>query len=335
LLFDRTYRLLIGKKGQSQGIEIADSLRIQFDIEKTSKKDPNKSTIKVYNLGKTSRAEIEKPDTRVVLYAGYIEEGGPILIFKGGVDYAWSKKEGADIITEFELGDGSQEIRDTTISVGYGKGIKSTQVLNDVAKKMGLPLTLPSNAPERSWNNGLSYYGPARTLLDKVVQGTGLEWSIQNGNLQVIEKGMVTTRQGVLISQESGLVGSPERERLSNAHTHKQKKGEKETGPPIVEPDYDGWRVKTLLMPSLNPGDRIKLEAQFVTGVYRIEEIKHNGDYDASGEWQSELKVVDPKKPIDEKKSSKGGKAARDKPEHKTGYTDDLEDLVEAGGLNA
>jgi hypothetical protein len=311
LLYDRTYRLLIGKKGQSQGIEITDSLRIKFEIEKTAKKNPNKSKIEVYNMRKETRAEVEKPNTRVVLYAGYKDDAGALLIFQGDVSYAWSKKDGADIITEFELGDGATEIRDTTISVGYSKGVKSTQVLNDVSKKMGLPLTLPSNAPSRVWNNGLSFHGPARTLLDKVTKGTGLEWSIQNGNLQVIEHGMVTTRQGILITQDSGMIGSPERERLAKAHTHKQSKTPGgETGQAQIEPDYDGWRVKSLLMPMLNPGDRIRLEGQFVTGVYRIEQVKHEGDSDASGNWQSDLRVVDPRKPLDAKKS-KGGVANR------------------------
>jgi hypothetical protein len=304
-LFDRTYRLLVGKKGSNQGIEITDTLRIEFEIEKTAKKNPNKSKIKVYNMKKETRALCETPDTRVVLYAGYKDEAGALLLFQGNVSYAWSRKEDADIVTEFEVGDGAKEIRDTTVSLGYNKGIKSTQILNDVSKQMGLPLTLPSNAPTRVWNNGLSYHGPARTLLDKVTKGTGLEWSIQNGNLQVIAHGMVTTRQGILIKQDSGMIGSPERERLANAHTHKKKQAQ-----PVIEPDYDGWRVKTLLMPMLNPGDRIKLEAQFVNGVYRIQQVKHEGDSDATGKWQSDLRVVDPRAPLNPK-TTKGGPASR------------------------
>ena len=72
---------------------------------------------------------------------------------------------------------------------------------------------MPSNLVERVWEHGLSFFGPVRTLLDKVTKGSNSEWSIQNGNLQVIEKGMVTTRQGVVIAADSGLIGSPERER--------------------------------------------------------------------------------------------------------------------------
>lgn len=299
MLFDRVYRLLVGKKGTNSGVEITE-LRIQFDIEKGAKKNPNKGSLKIYNLKESTRKEMEKPDTRCVLYAGYKEDQGPLLIFQGNVTYAWTHFDTADVITEFELGDGTQEIRDTTISVGYGKKVKSTQVLNDVSKKMGMPLTLPSNAPEREWNNGLSYYGSAHKLLDKVTKGTGLEWSVQNGNLQVIEKGMVTTRTGLLISKDSGMIKHPERQR-QDKHEASKKKGAEEP-----EKQYDGWKVHCLLLPTLNPGDRVKLESRSVEGIFRIESLKHAGDSHA-GDWQTELNLVDTAKPVAEQKETKGG----------------------------
>lgn len=89
MLFDRVYRLIIGKKGDAKGIEITD-LRIEFDIEKSAKKNPNKSSIKIYNLAKATRTELEKPGTRCVLYAGYKDQDGPLLIFQGDVTFAWT-----------------------------------------------------------------------------------------------------------------------------------------------------------------------------------------------------------------------------------------------------
>lgn len=307
MLFDRVYRLLVGKKGQKSGTEITD-LRIQFTIEKSAKKNPNKGSIKIYNLKKSTREEMEKPDTRCVLYAGYKEEQGALLIFSGNVTYAWSQFEGPDVITELELGDGAQEIRDTVMSVGYGKNIKSTQVLKEVSSKMQLPLTLPSNAIERVWKYGLSFYGPAHVLLDKITKGTGLEWSVQNGNLQVIEQGMVTTRTGILISKDSGLIKHPERMR-SDKHEQSKKKAKKEP-----EKQADGWKVDCLLMPTINPGDRVKLESRSVTGVFRVQKLTHDGD-SHDGDWQTKLTLVDPNKPIADNSDSKGGRGR--------GFTDD------------
>jgi|SRR5215471_12859278 len=305
MLFDRVYRLLVGPKGSQKGLEI-NELRIKFDIEKTADKNPNTNKIQIWNLSENTRKELEKPDTRCLLYAGYSEDRGPLLIFQGDVTFAWSKIDGPDIITEFELGDGSKEIRDTTISVGYNKGVKSNQILNDAAKQMGLPLNLASNLPERVWQNGLSHHGSARTLLDKVTKGTNLEWSIQNGNVQVIEKGMVTTRQGIEIAVDSGMVGSPERERSNKGEA----KSKKKKGASDAKQQWDGWKVKTLLMPTLNPGDRVMLKSRFADGIFRIESLQHTGD-NWEGDWQTELKLVDPAKPIGGKKSTKGGHAER------------------------
>jgi hypothetical protein len=317
LLFDRVYKLQVGQG--TNGVEITD-LRINFDIVKTAKKNPNKSRIQIWNLQKSTRQMCEKPNTRCILYAGYADQDGPILIFSGGITIAWSKYDLPDIITEFELTDGGQEIRDTTISVGYDKNIKSSQILSDVSKKMGLPLNIPSNLADKTWQNGLSFYGPARTLLDKVTKAAGQEWSIQNGNVQVIETGMVTTRQGIVIAADSGLIGSPERERSAyEGNTAEPKKKPAKTkskakakvqNDPLKE--FDGWKVKTLLLPQLNPGDRVQLDTRDVQGIFRCDYIQHKGD-SHDGDWESELKVIDPAKKL-KPKGSKGGATSRGTP---------------------
>ena len=328
MLFDRVYRLLVGQKGQSKGLEISE-LRIQFDIEKSAKKNPNKSSIKIYNLTKATRTELEKPNVRCVLYAGYKDQDGPLLIFQGDVTFAWTQFDLPNVITEFELGDGAAAIRDTTISVGYDKGVNSKQILTDVAKKMDTPLVIPSNLAERVWENGLSFFGPARSLLDKVTKGSKSEWSIQNGNLQVIETGMVTTRQGIVISATSGLIKSPERERAAKdgaskkSSTASDDSDEETVAGSEPAKGIDGWRVKTLLMPTLNPGDRVELDSRSVQGVFRIQELKHTGD-NWEGDWQTEMKLIDPAAPLEGgkkgkgKKSSHGGTADRGVGPHKT-----------------
>jgi hypothetical protein len=298
VLFDRQYRLLVGAAGQSRGLEITD-LHISFEIKKTAKNQPNKSSIRVWNLQLSTRKELEKPDTRCIFYAGYREDAGPLLLFNGNTTFVWSRIEGPDIVTEFELGDGQAEMRDATVSVGYGPGVRSSQILADAAQSMELPLNVPGNAPERSYQQGFSYYGSATGLLDKVTQGTDLEWSVQNGNLQVIQQGMVTTRQGVELDLDSGLIYSPERMR-KNRTEHKKRASARH--------QYDGWRVKTLLMPMLNPGDRIRLTSRFVQGIFRIQEIEHRGD-SHEGDWISEIKLIDPALPLagEDEATTKGG----------------------------
>jgi hypothetical protein len=302
--FDRVYRLLVGKAG-AQGIEVASPLRIQFQIEKNAAEEPNVHKIRVYNLKPDRRREFEAKDLRVRLYAGYAEEDGPLLLAAGAIVDAYSYHDGPDVITELQVADGYVEIRDTAVSLGYAPGVSSATILRDVAGQMGLPLLLGEDVPERTWANGFSFYGPARTALHKVTAGAGAEWSIQNQSLQVIAKRGVTRRQAVVLAADSGLIGYPERT-TENAR-EKAKVTDKTTGRDArlvsAKQQRHGWRVTSLLLPTLNPGDLVKLESRTVAaaGFWRVESLNHNGDSEA-GDWQTEMQLVDRNAPPKPKK---------------------------------
>ena len=210
--FGRVFRLIAGKGGGT-GLEITEN-RIKFSIARDDTKNPNKGEILVYNLAPSTRAELAKPDTRVLLHAGYDEEGEPPLIYEGDVVYSATTFEGPDVITTLELGDGAVATRDSVVTLGYGPGVASETVIRDVARQMGLTVSMPSDVPKRTWAHGLTLHGAARVALDKVTRGTGLSWSIQSGVLQVVRGGGGTNNQQVVeLSSDSGLIGSPERER--------------------------------------------------------------------------------------------------------------------------
>ena len=299
MLFDRVYRLLVGKKGEQKGLEIT-NLRVTFDIKKTAKKNPNSGKITVNNLKLETRRMFESAGTRVVLYAGYKEDAGALLIFQGNITHCYSSIDRPDTETIFEIGDGAAEIKDSVISVGYAGGVDSKTVIEDVAKSMELPYSLPEDAPNRSWQHGLSYYGSSRRLIDKVTSASELEWSIQNGNMQVIEKRGVTDRQGIVISSTSGMIKSP----VKVTQAKVEKAGKKDQVVPSESGSDKGWKVTTLLMPTINPGDRVILKSEVADGIYRVQEISHKGDTHG-GDWQSEITLVDPNKPL---KDNSGGK---------------------------
>lgn len=294
--FDRAYSLVVGQGG-GQGIEIAQTLRLTFEVSKTDSKNPNRSRISVWNLAPSRRAELERPNTRCVLKVGYHEEGGPLPCFEGDVVLAYSRHTGPDVETILELGEGAKAIRDSVVSIGYGPGVTSTKALRDLSDRMGLALTLPDDAPEQTWNNGLSFHGPARTALDKVTHGSGLAWSIQNGAIQVVRAGGSTNRTVIDLAADSGLVGTPERERkdaqeaasvVTDEATGRKKRAASATQ------EEDGWRVRSLILPSVVPADRVKLSSKTVNGVFVVKELRHVGDTHG-GEWVTELKLVDPK----------------------------------------
>jgi hypothetical protein len=291
--FDRTYRLLVGAAGK-KGIEIGPPFRITFDIEKDASEQPNPHTIRVYNLKPETRVAISAPDTRCVLYAGYAEEDGAVLLAAGAVTFAYTFFDGPDVVTELEVRDGYIEIRDTAVSLGFGAGASAKRIVRDIAKQMGLSLVMADDIPDRTWQNGFAFYGPARQALHKVVQGAGLEWSIQNQTLQVVAKRGTTRRQAVVLAADSGLIGYPERTREGAREKAKVKDETSGRRANLVSAaqQRDGWKVRSLLLPQINPGDLVKLESRSVTGFFRAERARHTGDSEG-GDWQTELDVVD------------------------------------------
>lgn len=291
--FDRAYSLIVGPGGGT-GLEIS-GLRITFSISKDDKKTPNHSLISVYGLAPSSRAALEKPDTRCIIKAGYAEEGGPLEMFQGDVTFAWTQFEGAEVITSLELGDGATAYRNAVITLGYPAGANSTTALRDVARRMGLALSMPNDVPTRTWAGGLSFHGAARTALDKITAGTGLSWSIQGGVLQVIRRGGNTNRTVIELDASGGMIGSPERQRKGPQEviTVQDEATRRRRRAAAVTEAYDGWRVRSLLLPTVVPGDRIKLSARSAEGVLTVKEVRHTGD-SHGGDWITELLLIDP-----------------------------------------
>lgn len=300
--FDRVYRLLVGKTG-GQGLEIAPPIRMTFDIAKTAAEEPNDAKITLYNLAAQTRRTLEEPGLRCVLYAGYAEEGGPLLMASGSIVYAYTRYDQPDVVTELTVKDGYIEVRDTAVSIGLGPGARASDIIRDIARQMGLPLLMADDAPDRRWEQGFSFYGAARTALHKVTQGTGLEWSIQNQQLQVVQRLGITRRQAIVLAVDTGLLGQPERTRAAASEKAKSKAKAPGQGgaaapaatatPASGQQQRDGWKVKSLLLPTISPGDLVKLESRSVEAFQRAETVRHTGDSEG-GDWQTELTLVDP-----------------------------------------
>lgn len=289
--FNRVYNLIVGHKGDPNATSIT-NLRVSFDIDKTITPWPNRSTIKIYNLTEVHREEFEQPDTFVALYAGYQEESGPVLVFSGDVSYGFSEIASGqgDVITTLELGDGHVAMRDGVVSVSYGNAASARKILNAIATQMGLALYMDNSLTDKTWNNGFSAHGSGRAALDRVTAGAGWQWSIQNSVLQVVPRGKTTKRQVVILDSTSGLIGYPHRERKLPPHAHKLASGKPRVRHAPLSPyrRIDGWRVKSLLLPELNPGDPIQMNSRTIKGLFRVERLLHAGDTDG-GEWMTEI----------------------------------------------
>lgn len=289
--FDRIARLTVGKPG-ADGV-IIENLRIEFDIEKDTSETTNKSSVKVYNLAPNTRKILERPDTVCILEVGYREHMGLVRIFVGAVTHVTSRAEGPDMVTELELADGQVAVRDSVISIGYGQGVEGKQIARDVAAQMGLTLRMAPDVQFTGYPNGFAFAGYARDALTKVCSASGAQWSIQNNEIQIIMGGGTTSVRALVFSADSGLVGSPERivkspKKADKADSKKSKKKEDN------KEKQAGWKVRTLLAPTVNPGDAVRVESKTVTGWFRVESLKHAGNTHG-GTWLSEMELIEVK----------------------------------------
>ena len=293
--FNRIFRLIAGEEG-GEGLLIEaegknDSLRIEFDIDKDLTQQTNKSSIKIYNLTDESCKKLEVDDRVCELQVGYAEDIGLRRIFLGNITYSTTRREGPDKITELELADGHDSLRDTVVSLGYSAGVSAKTVLNDVAAQMGVTTQIAPDMEFASYPAGFSFVGKGRDCLSKILDASGATWSIQNGSLQVIMAGGSTNVKALVFSPSSGLIGSPERivkgvtrpdeESKKKRKVKKDKKAKKA-----------GWKIKTLLAPTINPGDLVKVESVTITGWFKVESMKHRGDTHGR-EWYSEMELIE------------------------------------------
>ena len=277
--FDRQYRMTAGKPG-SVGFEIGGTspyaLHISFSVQKQELESSNTAKVQVWNLNKANLATLEEKDCYLTLKAGY---GNTLpVILSGTVSHSNTKLDGADTLTEIEVVDGLAEIRDTWVSISYAGKVNSKKIIDDIASQMGVTVTYSYNAECADIPNGFSFVGQAKHTLSKACAVSGLEWSIQNGVLQVKKPGDVMSKEVYVISPETGLISIPERVQISSSDQN----GKNQVG-------YD---LVYLMNGAIGPGDYVQVDSKYLKGFFRVYSLEIDGD-NLGGAWQCKARVLE------------------------------------------
>lgn len=239
-----------------------DALRVTFRVTRNLKSEPNEAEIKLYNLAPDSRAALEQPKTvPVLLEVGYHAEVHSI--FNGKMRNAVTMRDGASIITTLTTGDGDQAVGGGRAFVNVPAKVTPAQLLEFASKGIQAAGIGIGNLQAAQGQATATFGGPARTLhgsaervFTDVCTMNGMNWSIQDGNLQVLKIGANVKQEAgaVKLSSDTGLIGSP-------------------------SVDTKGiMKCKALIQPGLLPGLPVIIDGEFVKGAYRIEEVEFTGD---------------------------------------------------------
>ena len=255
MLFRRTAELQIGET-------LLTGLDIAFCIEKTLAREPNTAEVKIWNLNDRNRKYLrDQKRVPVILKAGYKDAMG--LLFRGDLSEAFSEREGPDWVTTIRSGDGLVSLQSSRISRSFKAGTPLIDILKDISKGLGINVgDAIAFLEKRGFSNsdkkllsGAALSGSAHNELEKWLKSVCLEGSVQDGALQVLVSGQALERTAVLLSSETGLIGSPEVS--SNG---------------IL-------RARSLLNPELFPGRKIKVESKEIKEPhFRIARVIFSGE---------------------------------------------------------
>jgi hypothetical protein len=204
-LFNRKYAVYIGPQGQP-GIKYTD-LRVTFDIDKTSSSGANKAKIDIYNMSQSSRTQYAKKGLLIRLDAGY--QNLLQTLYIGDIERSSAKRSGSEIIMTFEAGDSARALINSHFDKGYPSGTSAKTIINDLANELGVTVGIITGVQDVIYNNGVTFNGSVKRALEVLVKNQGLEFSVDNGILQIIPITKTNGQTAVVLSSSTGLIGVP------------------------------------------------------------------------------------------------------------------------------
>lgn len=275
-LFGRTCTLTLGttqikcarSADPTQPPEASAGLAIAFKVKKNLKAEPNQVEIKVWNLAPSTRAILGSAKLLPVqLDVGY--QGDNHTIFLGELRGAESEIDGPHIVTTISSGDKEQAFSAQRVKLQVPAAASPAQILQLAAQGMAAGGVGLGNVAQQLVGATMTTGGPARTVMGNAAKimgqharANGMEWSVQDGALQVMPIG-TTVRPTVLAvllaaptstTPGTGLIGSP-------------------------SVDNKGiLKCRALIQPGLTPGLPVMISSANVTGAFRIEDSEFNGE---------------------------------------------------------
>ena len=256
-------------------VQITD-LDIDFDIFKTNKKEPNKSTITIWNLNDTTYQRILEKAYAVDLYTWYGDDE-PALIFRGYIEKPQTTKQNNaqgkintargflastvkqdnrgsfDIPTIIELVDARVAYTDTYINKNYRSAVTSTQIIKDCIEAMDIGVAkFSENLPEKTYTN-YKAVGKPHVILNTICKALNIRWNIQNGLIQIISP----------TEQFKGTYAV-----LLNANNSQR---------PTRNGDNE-LTISTRLLPFLNPEDWVHCDFKDLTGTEQVRAVHSVGN---------------------------------------------------------
>lgn len=281
---NRGYELVIGDYKTGDGFKV-EHLQCQFEISKTAnnKNHSNSASIEITNLAPEHLKILQTDYVAAVFKAGYYNTEIAQL-FSGEVVRVTTRKTGPDLVTQIEMGSGYTELNHETLSKLVSPGKTVRDVFEEIRSAMPSVVRGVYNGANINSTliSGYPLKGEPRRIMDALSRAYRVDWRVDDDVLYVNDSsGGINEANNLayVISQESGLIDIPY---LVNEAAKGKKKKDPERKTSTV--------FRMLLNPRVMPGEIVKLDYLDFSGFYKVEEVRHWGDF-RGNDWYTEVKA--------------------------------------------
>lgn len=272
-------------KSENNAYQIKDSLQIEFQVSKDNSDKPNKAYVTVYNLPDLIVDYLESnldKSLSGLLEAGY--DGVNYQLFCGTIEMIEDKWDEKNITrtTKFIFGDAVQNLTKTNANRSYRAGTSVSKVITDLVSDLQLPLGRVVNVTG-TLSSAESFSGNAAQNLKRLCERYNCNFSVQDGAVYIDTKGKRYEEQVLLVSEDTGMIGSPSPKQPSMSKIAKAAAD--------ANKEDMGLQVKTMLYGPVIPSSTIYLKSRKYEGFYKVTRVEHNGSFEG-GDWNSVLDVV-------------------------------------------
>jgi len=241
-------------------------LRIRWQSKKAASKTPSTCTIEIYNPAPETRSFAEDPDTVVEVWAGYSgrnENGALDPTRRGILGRVWSgnpikygvkfESSPPDKILTMETSDGGRFNANSRVKISFSTQTTPAQVIQEALRQSRMPYDATAWPTTPVYPGGFTFTGRTADLFSRIASTTNNEWYIRDGAFVFAGFGSATAI-GVVVSPETGLIGSP-------------------------APKNDGSVEMTILLnPAVRIGSLLSVESEATNGNYVVTAIEMSCD---------------------------------------------------------
>jgi hypothetical protein len=207
----RKVSLVVGN-AEGKGLDLS-GLQFRFAVRRGDLQTPNSVDIRVYNVSKETARQIMTGNgqeggtpefSQLRLLAGYQDSDQYGLIFQGQIMQVRRGRESqADTFIDIRAADGDE-------AYNFAAGSTPQDHIDTLAAAMAIPKGYTPELPATGLPRGKVFYGLARDSMRDVAKTNDVNWSIQDGQIQLAPIASFVPGTIPVLTSATGMVGWPE-----------------------------------------------------------------------------------------------------------------------------